>query len=445
MARLRQHQMIGERFGSYKIVAALGKGAMGEVFLAEHLHIARRAAIKLLVPQLSDNYEVMHRFFVEARAMSMIQHPGIVEVFDCAVHPNGRAYIVMEYLEGETLAAELLRAGRLPWRRACAIAREIALALGAAHDRGVVHRDLKPENVFLCVDQRAGGEVAVKVLDFGVAKLFAAESLEAIHTRKGALLGTPAYMAPEQCAGRGEIDHRVDVYALGCMLFEMLTGRPPFHQAVLDAKGLNALALAHMHRPAPSPRLVAPDVPPWLDRLVIRLMAKQPHHRPASMGEVAEALTIPQGAKRPRDQGMGASQLAVAAAGLVVFPLMIVFGTRAWSAWQRTRDLASLEQTSPAISSTVAPPAAPAATERPPVVAAPVLDAPEEGEAPGKVEEPVAAALEADAAPAPPRRDSSSARRRIAAAPVTLAAPSVKPPRPADGAPTTDVDGIVDL
>ena len=114
MARLPPHQMIGETLGSYKIVSALGKGAMGEVFLAEHQHISRRAAIKVLIPQLTESDEVVHRFFVEARAMSLIQHPGIVEVFDCAVHTNGRAYIVMEYLEGETLAAALLREERLP-------------------------------------------------------------------------------------------------------------------------------------------------------------------------------------------------------------------------------------------------------------------------------------------------------------------------------------------
>src|SRR4051812_23370422 len=152
MANFRRHQMIGATVGSYRIVSALGKGAMGEVFLAEHQHIARRAAIKVLIPQLTQYYEVVHRFFVEARAMSMIQHPGIVEVFDCAVHTDGRAYIVMEYLEGETLAAALLRQERLPWQRATAIAREIAEALGAAHDQGIAHRDLKPENVFLRVD-----------------------------------------------------------------------------------------------------------------------------------------------------------------------------------------------------------------------------------------------------------------------------------------------------
>jgi serine/threonine protein kinase len=439
MANFRRHQMIGATVGSYRIVSALGKGAMGEVFLAEHQHIARRAAIKVLIPQLTQYYEVVHRFFVEARAMSMIQHPGIVEVFDCAVHTDGRAYIVMEYLEGETLAAALLREERLPWQRATAIAREIAEALGAAHDQGIAHRDLKPENVFLRVDADAPDGASVKVLDFGVAKLLDAESLEGIRTRNGTLLGTPAYMSPEQCAGGGQIDHRVDVYALGCLLFEMLTGRPPFCARGAEPKTFNELALAHLHRPPPSPRAEAPDVPRWLDSLVKRLMAKHPDDRPDSMRAVAAGLAQNEDvapASRSRQRGMGVAQLAMAAGGLLIFPLMIVFVSHLWSARHRNLEL-------PLVESLASPmpgaPALTAAAETPPAplprLTLPAAVAPSAGEdTPGEVQNSVAPP------PSSPRRGSSSVRRRAQ----TTAAPIVGPAAPS-GTAIGDADGIVDL
>jgi serine/threonine protein kinase len=443
MARLRPHQMIGATLGSYKIVSALGKGAMGEVFLAEHQHIARRAAIKVLIPQLTESYEVVHRFFVEARAMSMIQHPGIVEVFDCAVHTNGRAYIVMEYLEGETLAAALLREERLPWQRASAIAREIAEALGAAHDQGIAHRDLKPENVFLRLDPDAPGGASVKVLDFGVAKLLAAESLEGIRTRNGTLLGTPAYMSPEQCAGSGKIDHRVDVYALGCLLFEMLTGRPPFCVRGEEPKQLHELALAHLHAPAPSPRAEAPDVPRWLDSLVQHLLAKHPDDRPGSMRAVAAALeqhedVPPPSSSRSRQRGMGVPQLAMAAGGLLLFPLMIVFVTRLWSARHLDREVLPVESAAAASPRATA---LTAATEAPPATL-PRLDL-SAAAAPSAGEEPVADTQESARAVAP------SSSQRLGATPVrrrakATVAPAAAPPSP-NGPVLGDSDGIVDL
>jgi serine/threonine-protein kinase len=275
--------MIGELLGNYRIVAQLGSGSMGVVFLGEHKRLLRRAAIKLLAPHLVRNQQVLQRFFNEALATSVIRHPGIVDVFDCDVDPSGRAFMVMEHLEGETLADRLQRAGRLHWREACLIARQAADALGAVHDKGIVHRDLKPENLFLVREPRDLTAVMVKVLDFGVARLLAQEASARL-TMRGMLLGTPEYMSPEQCGGE-EIDHRADVYALGCILFEMLGGLPPF---VADT--VQQLIAAHQFFPVPPLTDTVEEVPAWLVDLVTRMLAKEPGQRPASMHEVAEAL-----------------------------------------------------------------------------------------------------------------------------------------------------------
>src|SRR4029077_20424997 len=172
---------------------------MGQVFLAQHHRIARRAAVKVLLPELSRNESVVERFFTEARATSLIRHPGIVEVVDCDVL-DGQAFIIMEYLEGESLAAYFARVRSLAADPAFALAvvDQVALAVGAAHARDIVHRDLKPDNVFLCATA-AARRVVTKVLDFGIAKLTQQDSV--VHTRTGAVLGTPAYMSPEQCRG----------------------------------------------------------------------------------------------------------------------------------------------------------------------------------------------------------------------------------------------------
>jgi eukaryotic-like serine/threonine-protein kinase len=277
--------MIGEALGNYTITAKLGSGTMGVVFRAEHLRIARTAAIKVLVPELAQNESAVQRFFTEARATSLIRHPGIVDVFDCDVD-DGRAYIVMEHLDGETLADRLRRTDRIPLEAACEIARQVAEAIGAAHDRGIVHRDLKPENVFLVRDPADPDAVAsVKVLDFGIAKLLAADASARL-TMRGMVLGTPEYMAPEQCQGSDEIDERADVYALGCILFEMLSGEPPF---VADA--IQELMVAHMFHPAPSIGERIPGLPAWLAGLVTIMLAKRRDERPASMHAVARALT----------------------------------------------------------------------------------------------------------------------------------------------------------
>jgi serine/threonine protein kinase len=255
---------------------------MGVVFLADHQRIERRFAIKLLAPELARDPHALQRFFNEARATSRMRHPGIVDVFDCDVDATGRAYMVMEHLEGETLAERLRRAEKLHWSAACLIARRVADALGAVHDKGIVHRDLKPENVFL-VNNGRDPAATVKVLDFGLAKLLTADAVARL-TMRGMLVGTPDYMSPEQCAG-AEVDHRADIYALGCILFEMLTGHPPF-----VASTVRAMVVAHRFRPVPSVGTECSDLPEWLGDLLARMLAKEPNCRPPSMREVSKAL-----------------------------------------------------------------------------------------------------------------------------------------------------------
>jgi len=272
----------GDFIGSYQILKQLGAGAMGEVYLAEHRHLKRKAAVKLLAPELVGRPDLLERFFLEARATSAIAHPGIVQVFDCEVDATGRPYIVMEYLEGETLAAMLAQRGALPGRTAAQLARGMALALEAAHAKGIVHRDLKPENVFVL----AQPPDSVKLVDFGIAKLAGDFRAGQVHqTRSGAMMGTPLYMSPEQCRDSANIDSRTDLYSLGCVLFEMLTGRPPFTHA-----NLGDLIVAHMTEAPQDARAINAAVPPALAELAADLLKKNPADRPPGMQAVADRL-----------------------------------------------------------------------------------------------------------------------------------------------------------
>jgi serine/threonine-protein kinase len=287
--------VIGETIGSYKILGQLGAGAMGEVYLAEHRHLKRKAAIKLLAPEIVGRPDLLERFFLEARATSAIDHPGIVQVFDCEVDARGRPYIVMEYLEGETLAAMLARRGALPAATVARLGRGMAEALEAAHGKGIVHRDIKPENIFV----QAQPPDSVKLVDFGIAKLAGDFRAGQVHqTRSGAMMGTPLYMSPEQCRDSGKLDFRTDLYSLGCVFFEMLTGRPPFTQ-----EALGDLVVAHLMEQAKDVRGLNPTVPKALAELTADLLRKNPAERPANMRAVADRLaafiggltTVPEG------------------------------------------------------------------------------------------------------------------------------------------------------
>ncbi|HEY6476982.1 MAG TPA: serine/threonine-protein kinase, partial [Polyangia bacterium] len=273
---------IGETIGSYQVLKQLGSGAMGEVYLAEHRHLKRKAAVKLLAPELVGRPDLLERFFLEARATSAIAHPGIVQVFDCEVDATGRPYIVMEFLEGETLAAVLARRGPLPALTAARLGRGMAEALEAAHAKGIVHRDLKPENIFV----QAQPPDSVKLVDFGIAKLAGDFRAGQVHqTRSGALMGTPLYMSPEQCRDSANLDSRTDLYSLGCVLYEMLIGHPPFTHT-----NLGDLVVAHMTETPKDARALNPGVPPALAELVADLLRKNAAERPPGMRAVADRL-----------------------------------------------------------------------------------------------------------------------------------------------------------
>jgi serine/threonine-protein kinase len=273
----------GDRIGPYRIVGLIGSGGMGAVYRAEHTLIGRQAAIKVLLPMLSSERANVDRFFNEARATSAVSDPGIVQVFDFGVTPDGSAYIVMEVLDGESLEKRLDRLGALPQVDALRIVRQVAGSLAAAHSAGIVHRDLKPDNLMMIADADAPGGERPKILDFGIAKL-GENRPDRIKTRTGAVMGTPMYMSPEQCSGAGAVDFRADIYALGCVLFRLVTGRPPF-----DLPGLGDILSAHLREPPPSPRSIVPNLLPEVDELILRCLAKQPDHRFASMIELQRA------------------------------------------------------------------------------------------------------------------------------------------------------------
>jgi serine/threonine-protein kinase len=276
--------VLGDTVGSYRIVEKLGGGGMGEVYLAEHTLIGRKVAVKLLLPELSHNGEIVTRFFNEARSTALIKHPGLVDIFDFGYHKNGSAYIVMECLEGESLG-ERLRGGPLPPEMIVAISRQIASALGAAHAKGIVHRDLKPDNVFLVPDSEISCGERVKVLDFGIAKLATETNSSDFKTRTGTVMGTPAYMSPEQCRGVGEVDYRADIYSLGCIMFEMACGRPPF-----AAKGFGEIIAAQIYQPPPTPRSLDPQISPRMEAMIMKALAKSPAERHQSMRELIAEL-----------------------------------------------------------------------------------------------------------------------------------------------------------
>jgi serine/threonine protein kinase len=274
--------MLGTRVGNYEVVSQLGLGGMGVVYLAKHTVLERPAAIKVLRADMSHHHDMVSRFFNEARAATAIRHPGIVEVYDFGYLPDGDAYFIMEYLDGDTLAERVARLGPLPVGYALVVARQIASALQAAHAAQIIHRDLKPENVVVVTgDAQVGGD-RVKLLDFGIAKL---ASPDASQTRTGEVIGTPTYMSPEQCRGAGKVDARADLYSLGCVLYALVCGRPPF-----DAEGAGDMIAHHLYFPPDPPRKHEPSLPAEVERLILWLLEKEPSARPSSAAELIAAL-----------------------------------------------------------------------------------------------------------------------------------------------------------
>jgi serine/threonine-protein kinase len=278
--------LTGRSVGNYVVVRPLGEGGMGTVYLCEHPLLGRRAALKVLHPDLALRDDVVDRFFHEAKAANDVGNEHIVDVLDFGrtATPDGDVvYILMELLEGESLGARVRRE-RLTPAEALHVIAQCCEALEASHQKGIVHRDLKPENIFLC--RRGEDPLFVKIVDFGIAKLMADPTAQ--KTRTGVILGTPMYMSPEQCEGKGRVDHRADIYSLGVVMFELFTGRVPF-----DDPGTGEVMVAHMTRPPPRPSELRHDVSPGIESIILHAMEKDPARRFQSMRELAVAIGDP--------------------------------------------------------------------------------------------------------------------------------------------------------
>ncbi|HSJ55819.1 MAG TPA: protein kinase [Anaerolineae bacterium] len=309
----------GNRIGEYKIVSEIGRGGMGVVYRAYEPSLDRHVAIKVLPPERSINEAFLARFQREARAVAMLRHPNIVVIHHVG-EDRGTHYLVMELLEGRTLK-EVIDEGPLPPERALQIIQQVASALDHAHQHRVVHRDVKPANVFVGTSTSMAGE-HVTLTDFGIAK--AATEAESL-TRTGTLMGTPQYMSPEQAAGE-ETDHRADLYALGVVLYEMLTGRVPF-----QAPTPHAVLHQIIYEAPPAPRAVNPSLSPAIEAVILQAIAKQPEERfqdGASMAlALRRAITEPAPAPTRRQQPARATpKTATTLAPRRVSPHLLVGG-----------------------------------------------------------------------------------------------------------------------
>ena len=271
----------GKKIGKYIIKEKLGTGGMAEVYKGYQENLDRFVAIKLMHAFLVSDQDFLNRFQREARAMAALNHPNIVGVYDFDVYDDNSYYLVMEYIQGGTLKERLEKLARngegMPLADVVKMIAEIADALAYAHRREMVHRDIKPANIMLSED--TGRAV---LTDFGIVKLLGNQAMA--YTATGALIGTPAYMSPEQALGQSG-DHRVDIYSLGVMLFQMVTGSLPF-----DADTPLAVVMQHVNKPTPQPDSINPDIPWGLQEVILRAMAKSPDDRFKSAGEMAAAL-----------------------------------------------------------------------------------------------------------------------------------------------------------
>ena len=275
--------------GTYVVGDRIGKGAYAEIYRATDSKLGRPVAIKLFTGDLSDP-ELMRRFEREARIIARLKHPNIVAIHGIGNTSSGAAYLVLEFLEGHTLGDELDRSGPMAIEPALEIFRTTCLAVHAAHEAGVIHRDLKPDNIFL--ERVPHDAVVPKVLDFGVAKLQRAMSDEAESsadtlTRPGHVIGTPYYMAPEQILGESP-DARTDIYALGCVLFHMLTGRPPFTDRLKTV-----LWRKHLMEAPPRPRDLRADIPEHVERTILAALAKEPSDRFPNAHDMSVSIGMP--------------------------------------------------------------------------------------------------------------------------------------------------------
>jgi serine/threonine protein kinase len=310
--------VIGESVGNFQIVSRLGRGGMGEVWLAEQQAVRTRVAIKMLHADVSTNETSVQRFFNEAVAVSQIRHAGIARIFDVGWTAQGRAYFVMEYLDGETLSARIAR-GPLPLRQVADLGRQIASVLDATHSAGVVHRDLKPDNIFIVPDAELASKERVKILDFGIAKLSSNPGMTAASVSS---VGTPHYMAPEQWHSLAEVDWRTDAYALGCVAYEMACGAVPF-----PARSLGEACEKHLVEPPPVPSRARPELPPAFDALIARLLDKEPGPRPS----MEEAMTVFAGLAEGRTVSLPRAGAAQTVAGHALGKAQIAALRQLWN------------------------------------------------------------------------------------------------------------------
>jgi eukaryotic-like serine/threonine-protein kinase len=278
--------LIGKSIGNYQIKAKLGEGGMGTVYLGEHPLIGKRVAVKVLLEELSANQQIVDRFFNEAKAVNAIGHQNIVDVVDFGTIKSDTGldivYFIMEYLDGESLASRIKRQG-LTLQETSHVIGQSCSALAASHAKGIVHRDLKPDNIYLC--PRGGDRNFVKILDFGIAKLTGDGPGGSMKTRTGLVIGTPAYMSPEQCEGKGLIDHRSDIYSLGVLMYELLTGRVPF-----PGEGFGEVLVAHLTKTPDPPTSLNPDITAEMEAIVLHAIEKDRNRRFQSMQEMEQAL-----------------------------------------------------------------------------------------------------------------------------------------------------------
>ncbi len=282
--------------GKYELVRLIGRGGMGTVWDARHVSLGTRVAIKFIDVEYTDSQEARTRFDNEARAAATIQSKHAIQIFDHGVTDDGKPYIVMELLQGEALDARLERLHRLPLAETARILRQVCRALGRAHERGIVHRDLKPENIFLVRTPDDDDEIA-KVLDFGIAKFKKMDGQSGVSgsgvtssTKTGAVLGTPFYMAPEQARGLRDIDHRVDLWAIGVIAYKCVCGVLPF-----QGVSVGDLLVKICTTPAPVPSKLAPNVGAAFDAWFLRALEKEPARRFQTALELTEALSYAAG------------------------------------------------------------------------------------------------------------------------------------------------------
>ena len=274
-------ELIGRSIGSYVITKPLGKGGMGAVYAAEHPVIGSRVAIKFLHQQYSNDKSIVERFFNEARAVNVIGHDNILKIIDLNVTEDNRHYFIMEFLIGKALQKLVEPGLPVPLSETGPIMLQFCEALAAAHSNKIYHRDVKPDNVYLIVHK--GRKNFVKVVDFGIAKLTGEDGNSTAQTQAGMVMGTPAYMSPEQAGGMGnKIDGRSDIYSTGCMMFQMATGKLPF-----PGTSFGEVLIGHLQLPPPRPRDLCPDIPEDYEAVILKTLAKKQEDRQQTMKELA--------------------------------------------------------------------------------------------------------------------------------------------------------------